>query len=195
VKMETFKKHLLQSHNIEFTEAIHGYKGSFEEILKTGRAPKPAIEREVFSDENTSAANADDVTHDMEAEFVCYVCDKILNTYRLLKDHRAEHHQVLINRVCNLCSEQTDKGYMKHVVEKHRDYKPQSCRLCSKKFQLACQLKNHLFNHVDGKKFKCFGCGVSCSNLPKFIYYFYFIINPSRFLIIRNCTGPSGTHS
>jgi hypothetical protein len=36
VKKETFKKHLTKSHSIEFDEALHGFKCSFQDILKAG---------------------------------------------------------------------------------------------------------------------------------------------------------------
>jgi hypothetical protein len=126
-----------------------------EKLTKPLLAEEEDVEVEDFPD---TALN--EITLDIEANYICFVCDKIIKTYRSLKQHRTtEHGHGPNNRICNICSEQTDKGYMKHVVEKHRDYKPHSCRFCAKKFQYAFELSNHLFNHVDGKKFKCFGCG------------------------------------
>jgi Drought induced 19 protein (Di19), zinc-binding len=115
------------------------------------------LEPEKSEDLPDSGLNEDAM--DIESNYMCPVCDEIIKTYRLLKNHRtSEHGKGVHNRLCPVCQQQTEKGYLKHIVEMHKDYKPQTCAFCSRGFQHAFKLNNHLCTHIEGKKFKCLGC-------------------------------------
>jgi hypothetical protein len=98
----------------------------------------------------------------MEANYMCYYCDTYLSTHNEYVKHRENHmadrssHR--LERKCNICDEQV-QGYFTHIEEKHREYRPNTCKICTKgKYQSPNDLKHHLYTHTLVSISKCLSC-------------------------------------
>jgi Zinc-finger associated domain (zf-AD) len=135
---------------------------------------KPAIENDednqIDADESFQNDPAEDSEQDtvpvdvstIEAIYLCFYCDGILNTHKDYLQHRDDHIKERssnrLNRRCHLCNEDV-VGYFRHLEDKHRDYRPNICKLCPNgRFQSQNSLKNHLYSHTDNSIYKCLAC-------------------------------------
>ena len=92
----------------------------------------------------------------------CTICEKVLFTLELLKDHLQFIHNLNKDEIKNNCTQNEE-----------RTSKPLICELCNGKFNYRASLKNHIKVVHDGlKDFVCDQCGSSSSsagNLKKHI--------------------------
>jgi Zinc-finger associated domain (zf-AD)/Zinc-finger of C2H2 type len=97
----------------------------------------------------------------IEASYMCYYCDVFLNTHKDYLEHRENHKTENISnrlaRQCFVCNEMVP-GYIKHLEEVHREFRPNACKICQVKFQSQNALKNHLYIHCTANAFQCLGC-------------------------------------
>jgi Zinc-finger associated domain (zf-AD) len=117
-------------------------------------------DEEPEEDETTAAVNAE--VANMEANFMCYHCDQFIPTHAQYISHRQNHlwnrSPSRIERVCFVCG-QSVYGYLKHIEEHHKDFRPNTCKLCDKgRFQKQNALRMHLFSHTTNTEFECLAC-------------------------------------
>jgi hypothetical protein len=100
-----------------------------------------------------------------EASYMCYHCDEYLPTHNEYVIHRDNHvrgnsdmvEERKINRKCYVCLKDVS-GYVKHIEDEHKDFKPHSCKMCDNTFHTQMQLKKHLSTHIEVATFECMGC-------------------------------------
>jgi Zinc-finger associated domain (zf-AD) len=120
---------------------------------------------ESFQNESAEESDQETVPVDVstiEAVYLCFYCDGVLSTHKDYVQHRDDHIKERssnrLNRRCHLCDEDV-VGYFRHLEDKHRDYRPNICKLCPNgRFQSQNSLKNHLHSHTDTSIYKCLAC-------------------------------------
>jgi hypothetical protein len=107
-----------------------------------------------------------------KATYICYYCDIFLTTHNEYLEHRELLHRspnsghgfLRLDRTCNICYENV-KGYMKHIDEHHKDYRPNVCSVCNMAYQSQNELRLHLANHLpDVAVHECLACNKKFSN-------------------------------
>jgi uncharacterized C2H2 Zn-finger protein len=100
---------------------------------------------------------------DLESDYVCLRCDKVLPTHKEYLKHFEQHKLGTgvprIHKVCDICQVFT-KRYTKHIFEQHKDYRPYKCKYCVKNFQTSGTLRSHLISHAVSKApvHECVAC-------------------------------------
>jgi hypothetical protein len=97
----------------------------------------------------------------LEAEYMCYHCDRIFSTYIKYVNHRETHKKSKgyssIKRVCNLC-ELPVEGYIQHLIDQHKKYRPNKCSQCKYSSNNQYSLVQHMVKHLTKKTFQCRAC-------------------------------------
>jgi hypothetical protein len=112
--------------------------------------------------EKTETSDLNEEIFNMPALFMCYHCDELVHTFKGYLVHQKRHEEVInlnakIKRNCYVCKEDVT-NYILHLKEQHKDFKPNTCQQCEKKFHKQIYLKAHLHHHTDSTPFKCLGC-------------------------------------
>jgi hypothetical protein len=107
----------------------------------------------------------------MEANYMCYHCDQFLPTHKDYIMHRENHvrensviEERQIRRKCNVCQKDVN-FYVKHLETEHRDFRPNTCKLCPMGFHTQLKLREHLYKHVNVNTYNCLGCSRLFSKL------------------------------
>jgi hypothetical protein len=118
------------------------------------KSKKPKVEAVADSGLNES---------NFEANYICYHCDIFLPTHAQYLMHRESQHMsgngfLRLDRICNICGDNV-KGYIKHIEDCHKDYKPNTCNSCPTRYQSQNELKMHLVTHLNlSATHECLGC-------------------------------------
>ncbi len=147
---------------------------------------------EVFDDKDTLKTHTVDCKPESDSIFECTECCKTFSVKRNYKAHMRKFHgvgsSILENARCPVCDQMfaTRVHLVRHLDDKHSDYKPQQCDkcprtfalkfqlnnhtrrkhgnpiycpICGKSFMLGARLRDHLTTHTDDRPFACELCG------------------------------------
>ncbi|XP_068183952.1 zinc finger protein 664-like [Antennarius striatus] len=89
----------------------------------------------------------------------CHVCGKRYNSKTSLTEHMASHAGVKLHR-CQVCGKECSrKGDLKIHMRIHTGEKPFSCSFCCKRFTHSGHLKKHMRSHTGERPHQCGVCG------------------------------------
>jgi hypothetical protein len=97
----------------------------------------------------------------LTAEYVCFHCDEPFPTFLTYIGHRESHRRTkgftTINRTCPLCNQYVE-GYVQHLTEQHKQYRPNKCQKCKFSTLNQYQLVQHMVKHLTQKTLQCRAC-------------------------------------
>ena len=153
---------------------IHGRKHDFPEqeceICGQKCSTKFNLHRHMLEKHNS---NIDNMTEDVENDFVCEVCNKSFKYLRNLKAHIYSFHNRQEEYQCKICDQKisTKSNLIRHLEEQHNAYDLDKsmqtkesceiiCTVCEKVFKRKENLDLHMKIHSsEGKKYCCDVCG------------------------------------
>ena len=92
------------------------------------------------------------ITHDLEAEHQCNICQKVFNFPSQLSKHMKNFHDGLYHK-CDSCRKSFSQAenLKAHISEVHNHQKDHKCDLCGKKFSRTYTLRKHIIKVHDVK--------------------------------------------
>ncbi|XP_031640766.1 zinc finger protein 724-like [Contarinia nasturtii] len=109
----------------------------------------------------------------IQPEFHCYLCKKVLKSMSSLKFHMRQHIGVTKSKVCDQCGKAyVTASKLKEHKSIHSDERPFPCEHCPKTFKTIAILRRHMRIHQNVQKYICHICGHSTICKQRFKQHF-----------------------